>query len=120
MFTFYNFREDRENDKKQNAAPQLTTVLLQNTGKLCFPNFNIIRQNKIFQCRDHLIQFETTCALESQVSESVHEKKFESALDPVSIAQKKFKEILEDEPLCNHVRSLPVTEHFLKFLIDCM
>ena len=100
------FREDRENDKKQPT--QLTTVLLQNTGKLCFPNFNIIRKNKIFQCRENLIQFENVCALESQVSEAVHDKNYESALEPVSMAQKKFKEILDDEPLSNHVRLLPV------------
>ena len=112
LYSLSNFWEDRENDgRKNNSAPQLTTLLLQNTGKLIYPVFKIIRERKIFRTREDLLQFESVCALESDVAEAFASKKFESAIEPIKNAIGQFQALFKDEDLNNYVLSLP---HFLR------
>ena len=100
LYSLSNFWEDRENDgRKNNSAPQLTTLLLQNTGKLIYPVFKIIRERKIFRTREDLLQFESVCALESDVAEAFANKKFESAIEPIKNAIGQFQALFKDEEI---------------------
>ena len=89
LYSLSNFWDDRESEKN-TSAPQLTTVLLQNTGKIVFPVFRIIRQCKIFRNRQDLLNFEKVCALESQVAEAFINKNFASAIEPIKTAKVGF------------------------------
>ena len=119
LYSLSNFWQDRgENDgsggrKNNYSAPQLTTLLLQNTQKLIYPVYHIIRERKIFRTREDLLQFESVCALESNVADAFANKKFESAIEPVNTAIGQFQALFDDnvEDLNNHVLSLP---HFLR------
>ena len=106
LYSLSNFWEDRESEKN-SAAPQLTTVLLQNTGKIVFPVFRIIRQCKIFRNRQDLLNFETVCALESQVAEAFVNKNFTSAIEPIKTAKDQFTELFNDNQMNDHVTSMP-------------
>ena len=65
LYSLSNFWDERENERGngQSSPRQLTTILLQNTGKLTFPIYKIVRQQRIFQSRDDLLQFEASCSL---------------------------------------------------------
>ena len=73
MFSLTNWWDERESDKGQGPQ-QLTTILLVNQGKMAFPNFDIVRQRKIFQNRNELLQFEEACAVEARMSEAFENK----------------------------------------------
>ena len=110
LYSLSNWWEDRESDKGQNnSAPQLTTILLQNTGKLKFPVFSIIRKCRIFQSREDLLSFEHVCALETSCAELMSNKEWNEALaGPIKEAETLFDDLLQDENVIETVKAMPV------------
>ena len=107
IFLKSNWWEERESNQNNKGAPQLTTLLLQNTGKLVFPIYNIIRTRKIFRSREDLLQFECACGLESDLSDLINEKNFQEAKNPIKVIIHQFGQILANEETSTHVKSLP-------------
>lgn len=107
LYSLSNFWEERDSDKGSQGAQQLTTILLQNTGRLIFPVFTIIRKSKIFRDRGDLLFFESACALESEVSEAFHDKDWNRALQPVQSAFAAFQKVLKNDDMTRHVQNLP-------------
>ena len=110
LYSLSNFWEERENDKGQhNSAPQLTTILLQNTGKLKFPVFSIIRKCRIFQSREDLIAFEHVCALETACVEFMSAKEWNEALGgPIREAETLFDDLAQDKTITLAVHAMPI------------
>ena len=53
LYSLSNWWDERESSTTSGGGPpQLTTILLQNTGRLVFPVFKISRQSKIFRKSD--------------------------------------------------------------------
>ena len=108
LYSLSNWWEDRESERGQQAnAPQLTTILLQNTGKITFPVYKIIRQRKIFRSRDDLLRFESICTLETELSESMNEKDWDKALELTQEAMNQFDKLLDCSDTKSHASSLP-------------
>ena len=108
LYSLSNFWDERESERgQQTSAPQLTSILLQNTGKIVFPVFSIIRKRKIFQNRDDLLHFESVCALEGEMAEFISNKDWEGAVDPVKKAIDAFDELIKDPSREEHLRELP-------------
>ncbi len=108
LYSLSNWWDERESERgQQTSAPQLTTILLQNTGKITFPVYKINRQAKIFRSREDLLQFESVCALEAEFSELFHEKNWTEAIHRVMKAQVEFQAILSNDDVTGHVTNLP-------------
>ena len=107
LYSLSNWWDERESDKN-TAAPQLTTILLQNTGRLVFPIFKITRQSKIFAKRDDLLSFEAACALESTVAEAMGEKAWSEASKKIEEANHWFQATLENEEIRATIKAMPV------------
>ncbi len=109
LYSLSNFWDDRESEKGQQSSgpPQLTTLLLQNTGRLVFPSYNIIRERKIFRHREDLLHFEQVCSLESSMSEAFADKNWDEAGVIGHEAIGLFNQILNDQDVSDHVKALP-------------
>ena len=109
LYSLSNWWDERENsDKNSTSAPQLTTILLQNTGRLVFPIFKITRQSKIFPKRDDLLSFEAACALESDVAEAMGEKAWSEASKKIEEADQWFQATLKNEEIRATIQAMPV------------
>ncbi len=49
LFSLSNWWDEREGNGQGQQPAQLTTILLVNQGKLTFPNYDIIRETKLFR-----------------------------------------------------------------------
>jgi hypothetical protein len=81
--------------------------LLQNTGRIVFPSYDIIRKTKIFGGKSDLLLFEKSISFESRISEVVDTKNFENGIPIFEEAKAFFDELLCNEKISNHVLSLP-------------
>jgi Fanconi-associated nuclease 1 len=106
LYSLSNFWDERENDR--GSPRQLTTILLQNTGKLTFPVYKIVRERRIFQSRDDLLEFESSCSLESDLCEQMAEKNWEEAIKPAEVAVKQFQDLFVNLDKMEYTKSLPV------------
>ena len=109
LYSLSNFWDERENERSygQSTPRQMTTILLQNTGKLTFPVYKIVRERKIFRSRDDLVQFEATCSLEADLCDQMAEKNWIEAAKYSEVAAKQFEELFEDSDKMKHMKSLP-------------
>ena len=82
-------------------------MLLQNTGRVIFPCYDIIREKQIFRHKNDLCEFEKSISFESRISEVVDSKQFENVIPIFEEANNFFDEILNDESMTSHVLSLP-------------
>ena len=85
----------------------MTTILLQNTGRINFPCYDVIRSAKIFRHKSDLLLFEKSINFESRVAEVIEAKKFEAGVPICEEAKSFFSQILDDPDLTCHVLSLP-------------
>jgi Fanconi-associated nuclease 1 len=106
LYSLSNWWEERESDKGQHI-PQLTSVLLRNTGRLVFPIFSIIRQRAIFRSRDDLLHFEVVCGIEAKMAEAFSDKDWFTAKEITKEAIGVYDETLNDEELTRHSQELP-------------
>ena len=82
-------------------------MLLQNTGRIVFPCYDVIRSAKIFRHKSDLILFEKSINLESRIAEVTEAKNFEAGVPIFEEAKLFFRQILDDSDLTSHVLSLP-------------
>lgn len=106
LYSLSNWWDERENDRGQ-PAPQMTTILLQNTGRIVFPNYDIIRHSHIFRHKEDLILFEQAISYEAKISEVLESKNFESGIPIASEAEIIFRQISANKDIEAHVKSLP-------------
>lgn len=106
LFSLSNFWEERESDKGQGQAQQLTTVLLVNQGKLTYPLYDIRRERKIFRDRRDLLAFEEACGLEADMTSAFEVKDWVKAAEEVTPkALALFDRVLDEDGA--HAGSLP-------------
>lgn len=87
----------------------MTTILLQNTGRVIFPCYDIIRKAQIFRDKNDLSHFEKSISFESRISEVINSsaKEFEKGIPICDEALDFFQETLDNKEITSHVQSLP-------------
>ncbi|ROT66235.1 putative fanconi-associated nuclease 1 isoform X2 [Penaeus vannamei] len=98
-------RYDEEDEGGQQS--QLTTLLMVNMGKMEFPEFEVIRNHSIFRTREDLLRYETCNQILIDVQECMEAQKWEEALQHCQLAVTTYQELISDEELMNHEKSLP-------------
>ncbi|XP_070000546.1 fanconi-associated nuclease 1 [Penaeus vannamei] len=98
-------RNDEEDEGGQQS--QLTTLLMVNMGKMEFPEFEVIRNHSIFRTREDLLRYETCNQILIDVQECMEAQKWEEALQHCQLAVTTYQELISDEELMNHEKSLP-------------
>lgn len=96
-------------DDMEEGGPQaaLTAMLLINLGKMKFPAYTVNRTRAIFRTRDDLLRFENCCQINTELQKCVEDKKWEAALQHCKVAKDIYQELIKDDDLLQHDRSLP-------------
>lgn len=77
------------------------------TGRVIYPDCEVIRNTIIFPTREHLLRYETAVELQNESMVAIEKKDWTTAREIVAIVENNFKELLSDSNEREHNEQLP-------------
>ncbi|XP_049815500.1 fanconi-associated nuclease 1-like isoform X2 [Schistocerca nitens] len=91
----------------RTLASMVFRVTNVETGRVIYPNCEVIRKSVIFSTREHLLRYETAIELQNESMVAIEKKDWATAREIVAVIENNFRELLTDANEREHVEQLP-------------
>ncbi|XP_049964095.1 fanconi-associated nuclease 1-like isoform X1 [Schistocerca serialis cubense] len=91
----------------RTLASMVFRVTNVETGRVIYPNCEVIRKSVIFPTREHLLRYETAIELQNESMVAIEKKDWATAREIVAVIENNFRELLTDANEREHVEQLP-------------